>query len=93
MLLLTQMLLWGAWTAGMTCVSGLGMAKALVCLSILTMVLYAVKRDHMAPKIPFSTIRCVPASSSHVVTLPCPSDDVVTRHLSALGVGYMVWGV
>jgi hypothetical protein len=28
-----------------------------------------------------------------MVALPCPSNDVVTKCLSALGVGYMVWGV
>jgi hypothetical protein len=51
-----QMLLWDAWTTGMACVGGLSIAQAFACLSIWTMVLYVVERDHMAPEMPSSTI-------------------------------------
>ena len=34
----------------------------------------------------------MPTGNGHVVTLSCPSDEVVARCLSALGVSRMVWG-
>jgi hypothetical protein len=50
-MLLAQM---SAWISGMACVSAMGVAQALVCLFVWTMVLDAAARGHMVPKMPFN---------------------------------------